>query len=206
MRNGFIGLLFACAALALAAGCGGGANSTTPTTAPTGTAAPTYIPTGAPATAVPVGATSTTASVANGNFGVYIGFPVTTSGSGTMSVTASTAVPSVPTGIAAFSASGGTTLLYVVLTPSATVTFPTYLTPFQLTLPTGYAITPQGNNFFAAMYTNDPTFPGGSGAWTAQFLGAASANGQVMSFPAPSTPLTFTAGDYYVYALYTQPS
>jgi hypothetical protein len=206
MRNGLIGIFFACAALALAAGCGGGANSSTPTTAPTGTATPTYMPTGAPATAVPVGANASTASVANGNLGMYMGFPVATSGNGTMSVTGSTTAPSVPSGITAFSTAGASTIFYVVLQPSVTVTFPTYLTPFQLTLPTGYGITPQGNNFFAAIYTNDAAFPHGYNAWYPQFLGAASASGQVMSYPSPSTPLTFTAGDYYVYALYAQPS
>jgi hypothetical protein len=205
MRNGLIGILFAAAALALAAGCGGGANSTTPTTAPVGTATPTYVPTGAPATAVPVGASPNTASVANGNLGMYIQFPATTSGSATMNVTGSTAVPSVPTGITAYTQAGATTLFYVVLQPSATVTFPSYPV-FQLTLPTGASPTPQNNNFFGALYTNDASSPHGYNAWYAQFLGAASDSDQVLTFPSPtSPPLTFTAGDYYVYAFYAVP-
>ena len=201
MRNTIIGALFALAALALAAGCGGGANSTTPTAAPTATATPTYVPTGAPAQAVPVGASPNTASVANGNFGMYIVFPATTSGSATMSVSASTTVPSVPAGITAFTAPG--TLIYVVLQPTATVTFPSY-PEFQLTLPS--SITPQGYNFLGALYTSDSGSPQGYNAWYAQFLGAASSsvsNAQVLTFPSPSSPsLTFTANDYYVYALY----
>jgi hypothetical protein len=200
MRNTIVGALFALVALSLAAGCGGGGgNTTTPTAVPTGTATPTYIPTGAPATVAPVGTASpSAASVANGNYGLYLVFPATTSGSGTMTVTGSTSVPSVPAGITAYSGSG-TTLFYVVLQPSATVTFPAY-PQFQLTTPP--SVVPQNNNFFGAVYTNDATFPAGHNAWSAQFLGAASDSGQVLTFPNPSTPLTFTAGETYVFALY----
>lgn len=198
MRNGLIGILFACAALALAAGCGGGGgNSTTPTTAPTGTATPSYMPTGAPGQAVPVGASPNTASVANGNFGLYIVFPATTTGSATMAVVGSTTVPSLPAGITAFPAPG--TLFYAVLHPTATVTFPAY-PQFQLTLPP--SVTPQNEDFFGAIYTNDAAFPNGYNAWYATFLGAASDSGQVLTFPNPSTPLTFTGGDYYTFAFY----
>lgn len=201
MRNSIIGTVFALVALALAAGCGGGGgNTTTPTTGPTATPTPTYIPTGAPATVAPVGSASpSSASVANGNFGMYIVFPATTSGSGTMTVTGSTTVPNVPAGITAYTAAGETTLFYVVLQPSATVTFPAY-PQFQLTTPP--TIVPQNNNFFGAVYTNDAAFPHGYNAWYAQFLGAASDSGQVLTFPNPSTPLTFAAGDSYVFALY----
>lgn len=196
-----LGALFALAALALAAGCGGGGgNSTTPTTAPTGTATPSYAPTGAPATAAPIGSASpSAASAANGGYGIYVVFPATTSGSGTMTVSGSTTVPSVPAGITAFSTSGATPLFYVLLQPSATVTFPTY-PQFQLTLPS--TVAPQNNNFFAAIYTNDAAFPQGNGAWYSPFLGAADDSGQVLTFPTTSTPLTFTAGDSYVYAFY----
>ena len=205
MRNTIIGALFALAALSLAAGCGGsGGNTTTPATGPTPTPTPTYLPTGAPSTAAPVGmASPSTASVANGNFGLYIVFPATTAGSGTMTVTGSTTVPSVPTGITAYTPASGTTLFYVLLQPSATVTFPAY-PQFQLTIPS--TIAPQNNNFFGAVYTNDATFPHGNNAWYAQFLGAASDSGQVLTFPNPSTPLTFTAGDSYVFALYEVPT
>jgi hypothetical protein len=208
MRTTILGALFALAALSLAAGCGGGSGSTTPTTAPTATPTPTYMPTGAPATAIPVTAASpNNASVANGGFGMYIVFPVTTSGSATMSVTGSTTAPSVPAGITAFAPSSGKTLFYVVLQPSATVSFASY-PQFQLTFPnTGAnAVVPQNNNFFGAIFTNDSAFPNGYNAWSAQFLGAASASGQVLTFPSPSTPLTFTGGDSYVYALYRVPT
>jgi hypothetical protein len=200
MRNGIFGILFACAAVVLAAGCGGGGgNTTTPTTAPTGTATPTYMPTGSPEQTVTVGASPDTASVANGSFGMYIQFPATTAGSANIAVVGSTSVPNVPAGITAFTASG-TTLFYVALEPTATVTFATYPV-FQLTLPS--SIAPQNENFFAAVYTNDAAFPQGANAWDPQFLGAASDAGQVLTFSAPSSPpLTFTAGDYYVYAFY----
>jgi hypothetical protein len=208
MRTTILGALFALAALTLAAGCGGGGD-TTPTSAPTATATPTYVPTGAPATAVPVSAASpNNASVANGNFGMYIVFPATTSGSATMSVTGSTTVPmNAPAGIVAYTPSSGKTLFYVMLQPSATVTFPSY-PQFQLTFPnTGAnAVVPQNNNFFGAVFTDDSAFPNGYNAWSAQFLGAASASGQVLTFPSPSTPLTFTGGDSYVFALYQVPT
>jgi hypothetical protein len=199
MRNSLLGALFVLAALALAAGCGGGSgSSTTPTTAPTATASPTYAPTGAPATTVTIGASPDAASVANGNYGMYIQFPATTSGSGTMAVVGSTTVPSVPAGITAFTAPG--TLFYVVMQPSATVTFPTYPV-FQLTYPS--SIVPQGYNFFGGFYTDDATAPQGYDAWYAQFLGAASNSGHVLTFANPTAPsLTFTANDYYVYAFY----
>jgi hypothetical protein len=122
-----------------------------------------------------------------------------------MAVTASTTVPTAPSGITAFSASGGQTLVYVTLAVTATVTFPSY-PQFQLTLPSGASPTPQNNNFFGAVYTNDAAFPSGSGAWDAKFLGAASASGQVLTFSSPSTPLTFTQGDSYVFALYSVPT
>jgi hypothetical protein len=208
MRTTIFGALLALAALSLAAGCGGGGGSTTPATAAPATATPTYMPTGAPATAVPVTAASpNNASVANGGFGMFIVFPATSSGSATMSVTGSTAVPNVPAGITAYAPSSGKTLFYVVLEPSATVTFPSY-PQFQLTFPnTGAnAVVPQNNNFFGAVFTNDATFPNGYNAWYAQFLGAASASGQVLTFPSPSTPLTFTGGDSYVYAFYRVPT
>lgn len=207
MRTTILGALFALAALALAAGCGGGGGgSTTPTTAPTATPSPSYAPTGAPATVAPVGTASpSTASAANGGYGIYVVFPATTSGSGTMTVTGSTTVPSVPAGITAYAPAPGTTLFYVTLQPSATVTFPSY-PQFQLTVPASLA--PQNENFFGAIYTNDATFPHGNNAWYPQFLGAASDpnSGQVLTFPNPSTPLTFTAGDSYVYALYEVPT
>ena len=209
MRTTILGALFALAALTLAGGCGGGGTDTTPTTAPTATATATYIPTGAPATVAPVGmASPSTASAANGEFGMYIVFPATTSGSGNITVTVSTTVPAppaAPAGITAYTQASATTLLYVMLQPSATVTFPSY-PQFQLTAPP--SVVPQNNNFFAAIYTNDAAFPSGFNAWSAQFLGAASAkqtNAQVLTFPNPSTPLTFTAGDSYVYALYEVP-
>jgi len=205
MRKTIFGALLALAALGLAAGCGNSSgNSTTPTTAPTGTATPTYLPTGAPATAVPVGASPSSASVANGNFGMYIVFPVTTSGSGTMTVTGSTTVPALPSGITAYAPASGTTLFYVLLQPSATVTFPASSLQFQLTIPSSVA--PQNNNFFGAVYTNDATFPQGYNAWYATFFGAAEDSGQVLTFPSPSTPLTFTAGDSYVFAFYEVPT
>jgi hypothetical protein len=201
MRTTIIGTLFALAALTLAAGCGGGGGtSTTPTTAPTTTASPTYAPTGAPDQTVNVGASPDTASVANGNFGMYIQFPATTAGSGTMAVVGSTTVPNVPAGITAFTAPG--TMFYVVMRPSATVTFPTYPV-FELTYPS--SIVPQGYNFFAGFYTSDASAPQGYNAWYAQFLGAASNSGQVLTFPSPAaaaSSLTFTANDYYVYAFY----
>jgi hypothetical protein len=199
MRITIFGALFALTAFAaVLSGCGGGANSTTPTSAPAGTASPSYAPTGAPDTTVDVGASPDTASLANGGFGMYIQFPATTAGSGTMAVVGSTTVPSVPAGITAFPAPG--TLFYVVMRPSATVTFPTYPV-FQLTLPS--TIAPQNENFFAGAFTNDAAFPHGANAWYAQFLGAASDSGQVLTFPAPSPPpLTFTASDYYVFAFY----
>lgn len=208
MRTTIIGALFALAALTLAAGCGGSSgNTTTPTTAPTATASPTYMPTGAPATVAPVGSASpSSASVANGNFGMYIVFPATTSGSGNMNVTGSTSVPSVPPGITAYAPAPGTTLFYVVLQPSATVTFPSY-PQFQLTYPGNGTVVPQNYNFFGALYTNDASSPHGYNAWYAQFLGAASNSGQVLTFQSPSSPpLTFTANDYYVYALYEVPT
>ncbi|MGB6986649.1 MAG: hypothetical protein WBD74_11815 [Candidatus Aquilonibacter sp.] len=205
MRTTIIGALFALAALTLAAGCGSSSgNTTTPTAGPTPTATPTYIPTGAPSTTVPVGTASpNTASAANGKFGIYVVFPATTSGSGNMTVTGSTTVPSVPAGVTAYAPASGTTLFYVVLQPSATVKFPSY-PQFQLTTPP--SVVPQNNNFFGAVYTNDAAFPSGHNAWSAQFLGAASDQGQVLTFPNPSTPLTFTAGDSYVFAFYEVPS
>ena len=136
---------------------------------------------------------------------MYVVFPATSSGSATMAVTGSTTVPSVPAGITAFTGTNVTTLFYVVLQPSATVTFPAY-PQFQLTYPSGGSVVPQGNDFFGAIYNNDTGFPHGNGAWYAQFLGAASDSGQVLTFPNPSTPLTFTSGDTYVYALYEMPS
>ena len=68
-------------------------------------------------------------------------------------------------------------------------------------------VVPQNNNFFGALYTNDASLPHGYNAWYAQFLGAASNSGQVLTFQNPSSPpLTFTANDYYVYALYEVPT
>ncbi len=201
MRNTILGALLAVAALTLAAGCGSSSgNTTTPTTGPTATPTPAYVPTGAPSTVTPVGmASPSSANIANAGYGLALNFPATTSGSGTMTVTGSTTVPSVPAGITAYTASGATVLFYVLVQPSATVTFPAY-PQFQLTIPT--TVVPQNNNFFGAVYTNDATFPQGNGAWYAQFLGAAAYGNQVLTFPNPSTPLTFTAGDSYVFALY----
>ncbi len=119
-----------------------------------------------------------------------------------MAMSGSTTVGSNPPGITAFTASGATNLIYVTFQPSATVTLPSY-PQFQLQIPAAQA--PQGYNFWGAIYTNDSTFPGYN-AWSAQFLGPASASGQTLYFPAPTTPLTFTAHDYYVFALYDVPA
>jgi len=199
MRRSIVGTAFILAALAIAAGCGGG--STSPSTAATATptSSPTSVPTGPPATSAPIStATASSASVANGGFEVFVNFPASTSGSATMAMSASTSVGSNPPGITAFTASGKT-LVYVTFQPSATVTLPSY-PQFQLEIPTSDA--PQGYNFWGAVYTNDAGFPAGDGAWSAQFLGPASDSGYTLYYPAPTTPLTFTAHDYYVFALY----
>jgi hypothetical protein len=202
MRTSIVGTAFVFICLALAAGCGGG--SSTPSSSPTATptSSPTTVPTGPPATSAPIStATASSASVANGGYAAYLNFPAATSGTATMALYASTSVGSNPAGITPFT--GGTTLLYVTFQPSATVTLPSY-PQFQLQIPAAQA--PQGYNFWGAIYTNDPAFPAGYNAWSAQFLGPASASGQTLYFPVPPTSLTFTANDYYVFALYDVPA
>ena len=122
-----------------------------------------------------------------------------------MAASGSTTVPASPAGIPAYVPASGTTLFYVVLQPSATITLPNY-PQFVMTAPV--SIVPQNFNYFGAVFTNDASFPHGNGAWYAQFLGAAANSGQNFTYPTPnpSTPLTFTANDYYVFALYQQPS
>ncbi|HUA08558.1 MAG TPA: hypothetical protein VMA98_04735 [Candidatus Acidoferrales bacterium] len=203
MRTKIIGVLVALTALAVAAGCGGSGSTSSPATA-SPTATPTYVPSGPPSTTAPVGSSAASVTVSAGStaepFAATIDFPVASSGSATMTVSASTSVPSTPAGITAYSGSGATPLLYVELTPSATVTFPASSLEFQLTLPA--VNTPQNYNFWGALYTNDAGFPAGVNAWSAQFLGAATSSGQTLTFPNPSASLTFTAGDYYVFCLY----
>ncbi|HUN28198.1 MAG TPA: hypothetical protein VMV65_00200 [Alphaproteobacteria bacterium] len=201
MRSTIVGTAFALASLAIASGCGGSGTatpSTTATASPTPT--PSYEPTGAPATLAPIStATASSADVASGGFGVTIAFPAASSGSGNLAISGSTAPPS---GVPGFTASG-TALYYVEFQPSATLKFPSY-PQFQFTL--APADTAVGYNFFGAIYTNDAAFPSGHNAWSAAFLGAATDSGQTLYYPNPSTPLTFTANDVYVFALYETPT
>ncbi|MGD0967723.1 MAG: hypothetical protein ABR949_05500 [Candidatus Aquilonibacter sp.] len=203
MRTSIVGTAFIVICLALAAGCGGGSSSPSTSATASPTSSPTTVPTGPPSTSAPIStATASAASVANGGYAVYVNFPASTSGTATMALLGSTTVGSNPPGITPYSGSG-TTLIYVTFQPSATVTLPSY-PQFQLQIPA--AQPPQGYNFWGAIYTNDPTFPHGYDAWFAQFLGPASASGQTLYFPAPTTSLTFTANDYYVFALYEVPA
>ncbi|HTV94289.1 MAG TPA: hypothetical protein VMG98_16420 [Verrucomicrobiae bacterium] len=205
MRTSIVGTAFVLACLAVAAGCGGGGSSPSTSSTATPTSSPTTVPTGPPSTAAPIStATASSASVANGGYAVYVNFPASTSGTATMAMSGSTTVGSNPAGITPFTTSGSyTTLIYVTFQPSATVTLPSY-PQFQLQIPAAQA--PQGYNFWGAIYTNDSTFPAGHDAWSPQFLGPASASGQTLYFPAPTTPLTFTGSDYYVFALYEVPT
>ncbi|HTX57857.1 MAG TPA: hypothetical protein VMD47_12230 [Candidatus Acidoferrales bacterium] len=206
MRYRILGLFCAVIASGVAisvAGCGGG--SSNPSTTATAAASATYVPTGPPATTVPVGTASpNNGSVANGNISVLINFPQATTGSATLSLSGSTSVPSLSPPVTAYTPPSGATLFYVVIEPSASVTFPNY-PQFIMTDP---AATPQNNNFFAAVYTDDPSWTNADGQWQAQFLGAASNSGENYTYPTPnpSAPLTFNANDYYVFALYYSPS
>ncbi|MGA7745503.1 MAG: hypothetical protein WCC70_13375 [Candidatus Aquilonibacter sp.] len=196
-----LGTVFALAALAIAAGCGGGA-STTPSTTATASPTPTPVsqPTGPPATVAPIStATASSVNVGSGGFGLTIAFPAASSGGGNLAISTSTTAPS---GIPAFTASG-TALFYVEFAPAAMFTLPSY-PQFELTLPP--ADVPAGYNFFGAIYTNDASFPSGYNAWSASFLGAASAIGQTLYYPSPSSPLTFNANDTYVFCLYEVPT
>lgn len=200
MRNSIIGTVLAVSALALAAGCGGGTSTPSTTATPSPTPTPAFQPTGAPATLAPIStATASSVNVASGGFGLTIAFPAASNGGGNLSISSSITAPS---GIPAYTASGSA-LFYVEFQPSATFTLPSY-PQFQLTLPA--ANTPAGYNFFGAVYTNDASFPSGYNAWSASFLGAASANGQTLYYPNPSSPLTFNANDTYVFCLYEVPS
>jgi hypothetical protein len=162
------------------------------------------VPTGAPATLAPIStATASSTRVANGGFGVTLEIPKATSGGGSLAITGSVAAPSASSGIGAFVAGSGESLIYVSLVPSATFTLAAY-PQFQLTLPPTQF--PSGYNFFAAVYTNDPAFPHGYKAWYASVLGPAPATGQTLYYNTPSAVLTFMQGDTYVFCLYEVPA
>jgi len=89
-----------------------------------------------------------------------------------------------------------TPLLYVVVTPSATLTFGS-LPAFSFTLPAGTAVA-SGSSAFVAFYD-----PAQSATGWLTVLGPGTVDNQVITFPATTGTVTLKAGTTYVFALFT---
>jgi hypothetical protein len=172
------------------AGCSGSSSSTLVATNPGGTLMAGTSP----------GSTSVTHP---SGYNVNITLPSTADGSsGTISVTLSTTLPAgvaAPAALARTALTIGATLtpmLYMVLTPSATVTF-TSTPGFSFVLPSGTAIA-AGSSPFVGFYD-----PAQSTTGWVTLLGPGAVGGQTITFPAATGSLTLKAGTSYSFLLFS---
>ncbi len=191
------GLSFAL--IAIAAGCGGSSTTTSP---------PTVAPSVAPSstTAAISTTSSSTSTVGAGSITAAVTIPQVQSGSGTVAITGSTSVLGTSTPftatrrVAVSGPSTGTPLFYVEFQPSASFTVTTYPS-FTFTLPS--SISTSGENFYVAIYSNDPVY-GTNGSWQAPVIGPATVSGQTLTLTGGSTTgaVTLSSSYYYVFCLY----
>jgi virginiamycin B lyase len=196
--------------VAFVAGCNGG-NATAPPFN-SGVAAPTFPPSTIASVTVGAAPASATFGPIAGGLAATIGFPATTSGSGTLSMSFGS-VPSPAPAIQNIrrlprdtGATGITGIAYVTVTPSTTTTFPASPT-FTFVL-SGASTIPSGSQAYIAIYVpsnvtayenSDPP-----GTWSA-LLGPVTIGGNVTTwtFPSASVPLILQAGMPYVFGLFT---
>ncbi len=196
------GLLILLPAVLAACGGGGGGGGATvvPTQAP---ATPTPVPTTA-AVSIPVGAASSTTSLGSvASESATLGLAAASSGSGSataqLALTAPAGAPTLQSATRlprAIGTTNLTALLFIALTPTATLSFPS--TPsFTFTFPSGFALA-AGTAAYIAEY--DPTQP--SAGWQ-PFLGPGTLSGTTIAFAAVSRSVTFQANQTYLFVLFT---
>lgn len=172
------------------AGCGGGGGgSSTPATA-----APTTAPSG---TTVPVQPSPQVVTLTGAGYTLQFTLPGITSGSGTVAAALQAAAPTgVPTPSAKKRNTVGsnTTLVYLTVTPSATITFAS-VPSFSYTLPSGTSIAAGSLTYIAFYDTSHPT-----NGWNA-VLGPGTVSGQSIAFPSVAQSVSLTGGVTYVFAL-----
>ncbi|HZO94996.1 MAG TPA: hypothetical protein VFB22_14725 [Candidatus Baltobacteraceae bacterium] len=210
--------LFAVVLAAVAAGCGGGGSAPAfRGGAPVPTAAPTLPPSSTASLAIgPAPASATFAPVAAAGIGgavsASIGFPATTSGTGTLSMTLR-GVPSPAPVLQSIrrrardvGGSGITGIAYVTVTSSANATLGS--TPTLTLSASGASSLPAGTQAYVAIYVppSSPPFAGDAppGTWTT-LLGPVSIGGSVTTwtFQPATGDVTLSAGVTYTFGLFT---
>jgi hypothetical protein len=159
--------------------------------------APIILATVSPANVVTVAASSSTSTTVGAGFAsIKVQLPIAVTGGGsTMTVSASSTVPSA---FAPFT--GGTPVAYVTLWPQAAMSFNLYPT-FTLTLPAGSGITPT-STFAVAFISNDPKT--GATSWQPSFIASGIVSGESVAFPGGTAtpPVSLSAYDNYVFCIY----
>lgn len=187
--------------IAALAACGGGGGyvgtRATPTPAPTATPAP-----GPSGTVQTSSSSSQTVNLATGGTSAAITIPPATSGSATLTLTASTTFPSGVSPLArrrpAVSCSATFAGFYLTITANANVTL-TGAFDYAITLPAGTSTS--GVNFYIAFLQ-----PGASAWQEPGFPIVGSVNGQTVTFDVAGQTAELLAGETYRFALYSEPS
>jgi hypothetical protein len=182
---------------AVVAACGGSGST------PPSLAVPSPTPSPNPSATLAAGGSGQSTTLVAAGYAVNLSLPATSDGSvGTIATSLTTTLPSgfvAPANVRRAPKTLGvplTTLVYLLVTPSTTVTFAS--TPgFSFTLPAGTTLS-SGASAGVAFY--DPTQA--ANGWTSLF-NAGTISGQTISFPASSGTFTLKAGTTYAFALYT---